>query len=205
MNNECDGELLYNYMTIEKFESLLSSNKWKFSDIKNSNDFKERKITCRQEIMKKNDYDIRKIKFSCFSSDWRIAPMWYFYAGNYTGVCVEFSKEKIEDRYKDVEFRKIEYVPIYNPKFQNKNNSKDYLSIKTPEWEYEKEIRMFYTGEYDSLIEILDCVTRVYTGNDCILNHLPNEYLKKWSHEGNLRKTWATPDGTIWDWRGIEY
>ena len=34
MNNEYDGELLYNYMTIEKFESLLSSNKWKFSDIK---------------------------------------------------------------------------------------------------------------------------------------------------------------------------
>lgn len=184
-------EHLYNYMTIEKFSNLLNTRKWKFSDYKMSNDFRERGILYNEKFEK----DLRKIKFSCFCDSWRNPPMWYFYGGNYTGVCIEFSVGKLIRKYKNIELKRIDYLCVNDPKSWsiNVHSINDYFTIKTKDWEYEKEIRLFYTGRYKFLFDILSCATKIYIGHNCILNLLKDDRLC--SIDIEYARCW--PDGTI--------
>ena len=190
---------LYNYMTIEKFANLVKTNKWIFSDVGRTNDFRERGIDYYSKFEKENR---GLLKFACFSSSWKIAPMWYFYSGNYTGVCVEFSIEKLKEKYKDIEIEEIKYMPISDPKSWQSNIAtfKDYLSIKTLDWAYEHEIRLFYTGEDDSLFGILSCISKVYTGHDCILNQDNVNEFSSMIAEGKFKHAHFWPDGDVSSW-----
>lgn len=186
---------IYNYMTIEKFANLLRTRKWVFSDYMNSNDFRERGLVYHGEF----EDEIKKIRFSCFSESWNSPVMWHFYGGNYTGVCIEFDVDKLLNKYDGVEIEKVEYYEKSDSKswISKIHSVKDYLMIKTKEWEYEKEVRLFYTGNEDFLFDILSCSSKIYAGHYCILNLLGDERLSFMIENGNIEEAHCWPDGSI--------
>jgi hypothetical protein len=66
--------------------------------------------------------------------------MWSHYAKGHTGCCIEIS---VTSKKEDLQVRKIEYQN--NEVRLNENNLDVYkvLSVKSPLWEYEDEIRYF--------------------------------------------------------------
>lgn len=195
------GEYLYNYMTLDRFYNLLYTKIWEFSDYKTANDYRER---CSY-LLKDMDGDacerLKCIRYSCFSQKKDISPMWYFYAGNYSGVCLEINVKKMKEKFgKYVEFYYINYLPMNNFSDIEQNSHYDlveYLLIKNGNWEYKKEVRMFYTPKDNegSFFDILPCISKIYIGRDCPLNMLCNMGSVEFLKNVGIFRILSTPDG----------
>lgn len=167
-------------MSLGRFYKLMSTRTWKFSECSRANDYRE---ICTNILAdsKELENELNKIRYSCFSKCSNIPPMWHFYAGNYSGVCLEFDVNRIKEKLGDsVEFFNIDYINLneFSQKERNSHSDiKKYLRIKSEEWSYEKEVRMFYNGtENCDKLDLLEYINRIYLGDNCPLNMLFNKF-----------------------------
>ena len=192
-------EKLYNYMSIKKLLKVVKSDTWNFGRLIDMNDYKERKTIytnfSREEIL--------NLRYSCFSKYNNISPMWYFYGDKYKGVCIEFLSKDLDSKY-EVEFAPIEYLNFTDPKSWhiNNRNLKEYLSSKLSYWEYEQEIRMFYTGKDKSLHNITSVISKIFLGPDfdteSLKQYVPlKDFLRSFYDEGKLVEMQGIGDGRI--------
>lgn len=192
-------EKLYNYMSIEKLLKVVKSDTWIFGNLDEMNDYKERKT----KYIQFSEDEILKLHYSCFSKYNNISPMWYFYGDKYKGVCIEFLSKDLNSRYK-IEFTPIKYLNFTDPKswHVNNHNLREYLSNKLSCWEYEQEVRMFYTGDDNSLNNITNVISRIFLGPDFDIESLKQyvllkNFLRSFYEEGKLVEMQGVGDGRI--------
>lgn len=182
--------IIYNYMSIERFEKLLYSGEWQLSNPIHSNDPKERAM----EIYGKIQGEEELPAFSCFCDNPYNPMMWHFYGGAYSGVCLGFDTKMMNDILGDsIVFHPMEYLTIQEQGQRSIGNPKesttDKLKYKNKEWESEKEIRVFFNNieecqhklcpnypndEYKKkrfLVGMLDFVKEIHLGDRCIIRH----------------------------------
>lgn len=192
-------EKLYNYTSIENLLKIIESNTWNFGRLIDMNDYKEQKII----YTKFSNDEILNLHYSCFSKYNNISPMWYFYGDKYKGVCIEFLSKDLNSRY-EVEFTPITYLNFTDLKswHVNSHNLREYLSNKLPYWEYEQEVRMFYTGDDNSLNNITNVISRIFLGPDFDIESLKQyvllkSFLRSFYDEGKLVEMQGVGDGRI--------
>lgn len=98
----------------------------------------------KEEKMKKVLKDLKEdLWISCFSKKNDEILMWSHYAKGHTGFCIGFNIERLSDsidfirnevKYKD-QFNKINF-------FNDQKALEKWISIKSPEWSYESEVRL---------------------------------------------------------------
>ena len=136
-----------------------------------SNQFNEIKENTYLPVME--DF-LKKITITCFStSGWDNQLMWSHYAGNYTGICIEYDFNKMDDyigivqpvtyseerptiSFADIGIQfvkkedsvKVEHTDINIKQFLS------YLLVKNKCWSYEEEWRIINIGESDKPITI---------------------------------------------------
>lgn len=181
--------IIYNYMSIERFEKLLNTGEWQLSNPIYSNDPKERAL---ELIGKMND--VKEIPaFSCFCDNPYNPTMWHFYGGKYAGVCLGFDTEMMAQVFgSSIQIHQMEYPTFQEQAQRNVGKPKesliDKLKYKNTEWMSEREIRVFFELEecqkklypnYPNdryirerfLFGMLRLVTQVYLGEKCIIRH----------------------------------
>ena len=89
----------------------------------------------------------------CFSEEWSAPVMWAHYAGNYSGICIKYSRKKIEEKVNSANLS----APNTDLSFEFKLGQVTYDSqvtegmfSKNPLWEYEKEWRLL--GQAPSMV-----------------------------------------------------
>lgn len=98
-------------------------------------------------------------------------PMWAYYAGNFSGMCLEFDRSMLEvGDLRHERLVQVEYANISLPKvaFVNLNDfslewATRYLSRKREEWTHEREWR-YITGSGGRKHYLDDALRRVYIG-----------------------------------------
>ena len=181
---------LYNYMSIAKFERIISSDFWLFSDLTMSNDILEQskafhknaRVPWTDDAVTEDEQE--KVEapeyFSCFSRTHSNAAMWYFYGDNHRGVCLGFDIDELMKAYGD-ELVDINYEPLANHPDQNAQLRKR-LSYKLPEWRAEEEIRLFFNSDklklgrivsrdFAGFWGILKYINEIHIGPQCVLRH----------------------------------
>lgn len=180
--------IIYNYLSIERFEKLLYSGEWQLSNPIYSNDPKERSMEIYGKIQGEEIPS-----FSCFTDKPTNPMMWHFYGGAYSGVCLGFNTKMLIDTFGDsIEFHPMEYLTIQEQgqrRISRPNESTaDRLKYKNKEWESEREIRVFFDLEecqrklypdypndrYKNerfLFGMLQFVTEIHLGNRCVIRH----------------------------------
>lgn len=176
--------IIYNYMSLERFERLLSSGEWQMSNFEHSNDPRERRLKSYN-----NTDDIPT--FSCFCNSPSNPMMWNFYGDAYRGVCLGFDTIKMSQVLgQSIDIRPLEYLTISEEGERNINNPnqslKERLLFKREEWASEGEIRVFFTldeckgklarycynkDRSDGLGGLLKFVSQIYLGEKCVFRH----------------------------------
>lgn len=125
-------------------------------------------------------------KASCFSEENNNMKMWYYYAANYTGFCVEFDFSEHKHAYtqymRPVMYTEKKYIAQEADYFVGKKIFLPML-LKNPCWSNEKEWRFIYphnpTFEVQALNEGI--VKGIYLGNkisqddeEQVISHLKN-------------------------------
>ena len=120
-----------------------------------------------------------KVKISCFSEEKNNLLMWSHYAKNHTGVCFEFDVKKMINYFGTLSettqvsvgvFLKVQYDQVRSSYlFESSNDPWPlimWLKTKSIDWEYEKEIRLVFLKEEESLLPIpSELLSRIYLGN----------------------------------------
>lgn len=94
----------------------------------------------------------KKLGIACFTQKNDNIPMWFYYADEHKGICIEYDFTNLED------FRKLQYLfmPVIYSKpdqingyklFENEENNENVIAIrnalvKSKDWSFEKEWRM---------------------------------------------------------------
>lgn len=142
--------ILYKYMTLERFfgsfDDYLSGKVW-FADWKSMNDPMEGVFDLPEHhhgffSRTRDDFqnNLKKAKI-CALSYRKSLPMWAYYAGNQTGVCVGFEIDpaKLEN---NIKLKQVDYKPI-SPRFEGKSDDIiEVLSHKLVDWKHEQEWRL---------------------------------------------------------------
>jgi hypothetical protein len=125
---------------------------------------------------------------ACFSSPHDNLLMWAHYAGSHQGFVLEFETEHAEFKALG-DLKRVVYSndrPVYDPP---KGASHDLFLVKSPEWSYENEWRIFRSlrncdehivnGKriYSTALS-LACVKAVYLG--CRIDQALTEQIKQW-------------------------
>ncbi len=118
---------------------------------------RDEKYNNKKLILKANDY-IKKIKVNCFcdlNKKSRELLLWSHYGDSHKGVCLKFDLDKFRrfcsDNNYDIIIHKVHYkstfpsVPIYYSEHNKRLEALlDILYIKSSDWDYEQEVRIFY-------------------------------------------------------------
>lgn len=112
--------------------------------------------------------DKRKIGICSLSETNDHALMWAHYAGQFTGICIEYSMHKILSNLPtDVDFVRMFYdehgPTVSSSSKPTKVLAKTVLSQKNYRWQYEREWRMF-AQQGKIFYGKPECVTHVYLG-----------------------------------------
>ena len=144
---------LYNYTKINKntIRTILNEELW-LSHVNNFNDPIDPAIKILNE--KNNNifqYLIDLIAIGCISLTNDNFLMWSHYADKHEGICIEYDLyDFINNPISNVILKKVDYVEkiindrnaILTDKYNNQYRLTDILSVKSKEWEYEKEYRI---------------------------------------------------------------
>lgn len=182
-------QIIYNYMSIERFEKLLYSGEWQLSNPMHSNDPKERAMEIYGRVRGEEELPA----FSCFCRNPNNPMMWHFYGGAYSGVCLGFDTILMKNRFGDsIVFHPMDYLTIQEVGQRSigkpKESTTDKLKYKYKEWESESEIRTFFNLEecqkklYPNypigkckegrfLFGMLQFVTEIHLGDRCVIRH----------------------------------
>ena len=180
-------EKLYHYTTFSNALKILTTNKLKFSELKNMNDINESTKNITRYITLDNDYnktqamitaltdELKKYKQLSFSMDkmkfkgYEIPSMWGHYAEKGYGICLVLDKKKlIEPIGRKIISNPIKYVKKYNNTIQFdgeniqkylKKNIKNLFFKKTSDWAEEQEFRIISSSE--NYIDITDSLLAV--------------------------------------------
>ena len=143
-----------NFGNLERFEEMFSKDIDRLSSNKLEREKYFRDIT--------DHYINNYIGITCFSKEGINAGLW----GNYTdnkGVCLVFDSEKDKEYFKNLyNVTYVEKLPSKKLRLKSLSDDlRDYLTIKTTNWKYEDEIRLFRhksgNDKYDisSLIKVI--------------------------------------------------
>jgi hypothetical protein len=86
----------------------------------------------------------------CFSDTYESDVMWAHYAGEYRGICVEYSAHDLRDGLPDVFAVRVQYdiqVPIISAGETRQQSAIKVLSSKKSDWYYEREWRLLTRPE----------------------------------------------------------
>jgi hypothetical protein len=170
--------ILQHYTSADGLIGILNDMKLNFSKQERSNDIKERRLAKHEEVDKvsiserqKKEEEIAKYKWISFflkdeNREVRQPKMYDLYANFHKGGCIEFDKEKLIERNKDLNlnFRSIKYEPYF---LNQKETVKEELEYKNYQWRDENEYRIIYNGDACS-ININGCINRIYLGCEFI-------------------------------------
>ncbi|MDR1459089.1 MAG: DUF2971 domain-containing protein [Bacteroidales bacterium] len=181
----------YNYNIIQHYTKadgligILKDMKLNFSIQERSNDIKERRLmehdeaartrrASRDEWLKKKD-EIANYKWISFfikdeNREVKQPKMYDLYADFHKGGCIEFDKEKLLEKNKDLNLDSC--IIKYEPYFLNqKETVREELKYKYYQWKDENELRLIYQGEKCN-IDIEGSIKRIYLGHDFFENKL---------------------------------
>lgn len=153
-------DIIYHYTSIKNMYGILSSQGFKFSSIKNSNDLRE----------KSNESGYKSICF-CMGSEndngYDKPRMWAQYGDENKGVCIGIKREAVIRELEklgntDIEHFAIKYI-LTKDIFSIGSESKKSLMYKTKDWENENEYR-FISKDCDILKITPECIAAVYIG-----------------------------------------
>ena len=97
-------------------------------------------------------------------------PMWAHYAGQFSGMCVQYSLSKLlKGLDSDIAITRMMYSETEPVLFDNKSNAMDRarlcLSSKTVRWASEREWRLFKTNQGEARYSNLAAVTKIFLGS----------------------------------------
>lgn len=126
-------------------------------------------LTNTQQILRRT---INSLALVSFSSTYMDYPMWAYYAGNFSGMCLEFEVDRFSiSDFKNEPLRRVNYSsiplpPISFKEFSNGNIGEEMISRvvqKREEWAHEKEWR-YLTGEVGRKYYIDNALVRIFLG-----------------------------------------
>lgn len=155
----------------KELSSMLQSEDWfdalldvVASKTSSTQEAEEIKLALENSIMismEKFNKELRKriiemIRFACFSTTATNLPMWYHYASERKGICLEYSTSDITDKYQQNSLFPVQYVeqlPDMTYMLAHRNETSTamptYLSFhKLKDWAYEQEWRLIYDSGY---------------------------------------------------------
>lgn len=164
--------LLYHYTKYNSFISIITDKQFALSSFENANDYKDKYAL--------KHFDFSKLKYlSCCKEknvgkislmSWSNSMMWYHYAGNYSGVCIEFDGNKILNDFSDKIL--VNGNVIYRDGVTHidkqicENDLKGYVLEKRRCWIGEDEYRIVFKN-LDRISDISNYINLVYVGS-CI-------------------------------------
>ena len=192
-----DDNWLFHYTTAESFFKIIRSLKLKTSRLEKLNDLNEinydaySHLPILSEMVKYKQYVERQCSITCFSHHslypvedfYVLVPgccnpsMWAHYAGNISGVCLCFDRNKLHRENKkifgdNIEIKKVHYETFFNP-FQKKDTMAEFLDQnwnniffqKDVSWLNESEVRLLLTEiepeEEEPMISIADSLKAI--------------------------------------------
>ena len=164
---------MYHYTKLNNFLKIFEDDTFLLSSFDNANDSKEKvrrvfengEQICDFKYLSACDWNglDNGLPLLSFSN----SMLWYFYAENHKGVCIEFDKLKLKD---------LPVKPVIEGKVQYKRgvtrideqSIKDYILEKRPCWIGENEYRMVFKN-VERIPNICSYISAVYFGaNVCV-------------------------------------
>lgn len=157
---------LYHYTTLDALKSILHSDSFNLSSFCNSNDYKEKKWKVFNDGRTVDDYKY-------FSTCARQTPdgksfmgfangmLWYFYAQNHSGVCIELDSNKL-DRLEKMHSGFVNYKD--GVCHVDEQDAIDYLMEKRTCWNGENEYRYVFSADSLDISNFSQYVTAIYFG-----------------------------------------
>lgn len=187
--------LLYRYSPADYYNvsALLDGSVYLVSAA-HMNDFWEGKVVDSTnpnidlvETLKKNQ---EEIYLKSFSSDRNSSVMWQKYAGNYTGLCVTYNFNNIQNDAILSNLYPVQYSNIpFNCNSEALLDNNPYLYLrKSKEWADEKEWRLIYKPSYfmdnqiHNKLDLKECIEAVYFGigmDSSLQRHIMTEMRKR--------------------------
>ena len=182
-----EAEKLYHYTSFESAIKILASQQLRYSQLKGLNDINEsyRPVYLKFDGVFPEDksfkdlenavQQFRQISFTIDETGnhpgFAIPAMWAHYAQKGNGICLVFSKAKLEQRLKSskyVAFQKVHYAQGYDSSLiLSESNISEYQEklfadrgnaffIKTEDWAYEQEYRVIkrIRGTKDAFLDV---------------------------------------------------
>ena len=187
--------LLYRYSPADYYNvsALLDGSVYLVSAA-HMNDFWEGKVVDSTnpnidlvETLKKNQ---EEIYLKSFSSDRNSSVMWQKYAGNYTGLCVTYNFNNVQNDAILSNLYPVQYSNIpFNCNSEALLDNNPYLYLrKSKEWADEKEWRLIYKPSYfmdnqiHNKLDLKECIEAVYFGigmDSSLQRHIMTEMRKR--------------------------
>lgn len=98
------------------------------------------------------------LKICCFSKNNDSIPMWAYYGGSHSGICIEYDTSLLSDNIKQ-HIHDIEYL--------SERSENDVHFKKSEAWKHENELRIILSDIDINKNELdFDCITGVFLGNN---------------------------------------
>lgn len=152
---------LYHYTKLDSLSNILKTNEFIFSNFIDANDYKEKSVKYKDEIsLYKYISFTYNIELKLYS--YTNAPLWYFYAEKGGGACICFDKQKLLSKFNPIKEGFINYKNGVTR--INAQTIDEFLMEKRKDWAYENEYRMLVNSNYNSIPNILECISAIYIG-----------------------------------------